>query len=114
MNFSVPVRLHGDHVTGEFSTTARGPCLGERPGHEVGRVDFGDGANPWPPGVGRDGGGREAAMDGALAAGTDKDGRFRSSSCIDPGRPGLVLLVQASGLAWAVHHVAVTPEITPQ
>ncbi len=37
---------------------------------------------------------------------TDKDGKFRSSRCVDAGRPGLVLLVQAPGLAWAVHHVA--------
>ena len=37
---------------------------------------------------------------------TDKDGKFRSSRCVDPGRPGLVLLVQAPGLAWAMHHVA--------
>jgi hypothetical protein len=51
----------------------------------------------------------------ALRLTTDKDGRFRSSRCIDPDRPGLVLLVQASGLAWAVHPVAVKkPEIPLQ
>ena len=89
MKFSVLV-THGDHVTGEFSTIARGPCVGERAGHEVGRVDLRDGTEPVrPPGVGRGGGGREAAVGrGALRLRTDKDGRFRSSSCIDPGVPG--------------------------
>jgi hypothetical protein len=36
---------------------------------------------------------------------TDNDGRFRSGRIVDPNRPGLVLLVQAPGLAWVVHHV---------
>ena len=50
----------------------------------------------------------------ALRLTTDQAGRFRSRRCLDPKSPGLVLVVQASGLAWAVHHVAVAPEIPQQ
>ncbi len=45
---------------------------------------------------------------------TDEDGRFHSGSRLRPEWRNLVLLVQASGLAWAVHEVAVTPEMPPQ
>jgi Carboxypeptidase regulatory-like domain len=45
---------------------------------------------------------------------TDKEGRFRSGRCIDPAWHGLTMVVQASGLAWLVRQVAVTPEIPPQ
>ena len=45
---------------------------------------------------------------------TDEDGRFRSGRCLRPEWGTVVLLVQASGLAWAVHEVAVTPEMPPQ
>ncbi len=50
----------------------------------------------------------------ALRLMTDQDGRFSSRRCLDPKSPGLVLLVQAWGLAWAVHHVAMAPEIPEQ
>ncbi len=49
-----------------------------------------------------------------LRLATDRDGRFRSSRCLDPDSAGLVLVVQAPGLAWSVHHVAATAEIPPQ
>jgi hypothetical protein len=45
---------------------------------------------------------------------TGADGRFRSGRCLRPEWGTLVLVVQASGLAWAVHEVAVTPEMPPQ
>jgi hypothetical protein len=45
---------------------------------------------------------------------TDEDGRFRSGRCLRPDWSTLVLVVQAPGLAWAVHEVAVTPEMPPQ
>ena len=45
---------------------------------------------------------------------TDEDGRFRSGRCLRPEWDTLVLVVQASGLAWAVHEVAVTPELPSQ
>jgi hypothetical protein len=50
----------------------------------------------------------------ALRLTTDRAGRFRSHHCLDPKSPGSALVVQASGLAWAVHHVAVAPEIPHQ
>jgi hypothetical protein len=36
---------------------------------------------------------------------TDRDGRFESTRCLDPSLVNVDLLVQATGLAWAVHHV---------
>ena len=45
---------------------------------------------------------------------TDKDGRFQSTSCLDPGRPRVDILVQATGLAWAVHRVDAVQGIPPQ
>ena len=45
---------------------------------------------------------------------TDENGQFRSGRCLRPEWGTLVLVVQASGLAWAVHEVAVTPELPPQ
>jgi hypothetical protein len=45
---------------------------------------------------------------------TDEDGRFRSGRCLRPEWRTLILVVQASGLAWAVHEVTVTPEMPPQ
>jgi hypothetical protein len=45
---------------------------------------------------------------------TDEDGRFHSGRRLRPAWRTLVLLVQASALAWAVHEVAVTPEMPPQ
>ena len=45
---------------------------------------------------------------------TDEDGRFHSGRCLRPEWGTLVLLVQAAGFAWAVHEMAVTPEMPPQ
>ena len=45
---------------------------------------------------------------------TDKNGQFRSAHCFDSDRTELVMLVQATGLAWSVHHVAMKREIPPQ
>jgi hypothetical protein len=56
-----------------------------------------------------------APWDGtALRLETGRDGRFRTGRCLNPWSPALVLVVQAPGLAWGVHHVAMAPEIPPQ
>jgi hypothetical protein len=116
MKFSVLV-THGDHITGEFSTAAREACASAsvqvmKSGVSISGTVLNPFGRPvWDATVLV----AKPPWDGALVRlVTDKDGHFRSSSCIDPARPGLVLLVQASGLAWAVHHVVVKPEITPQ
>jgi hypothetical protein len=44
---------------------------------------------------------------------TDKDGEFRSGRCLDPEARALVLLVQATGLAWSVQHIPMTVEGPP-
>ncbi len=45
---------------------------------------------------------------------TDRDGRFRSGRCLNPESPGLVLVVRARDLPWAVHHVARAPADPPR
>ncbi len=116
MKFSLLV-THDDHVTGEFSTTAREARASAsvqvmKSGVSISGTVLNPFGRPvWDATVVV----AKPPWDGAIVRMvTDKDGRFRSSPCIDPARPGLVLLVQASGLAWALRHVAVTPEIAPQ
>jgi hypothetical protein len=108
---------HPDHVTVESQATAREARAFSvvqvmRPGVSI----SGTVLSPFGRPV------REAAVaiaaspwDGtALRLTTDQAGRFRSSRCLDPKSPGAVVLVYAFGLAWAVHHVALAPEIPEQ
>lgn len=51
---------------------------------------------------------------GQLRLTTDRNGEFHSSHCINPKSSGLLIVVRAPGLAWAVHDVAMAPRIPPQ
>jgi len=106
-----------DHITEGFLTTAREARARSsvqvlRPGISV----SGTVLSPFGRGVG---GATVIVLrpprDGTLLRlTTDKNGQFRSSRCLDPTLPGVVLLVQATALAWAAQHVAAAPEIPPQ
>jgi protocatechuate 3,4-dioxygenase beta subunit len=45
---------------------------------------------------------------------TDREGRFRTGRCLDPGWPKVVLSVQYPGLAWDFRDVALSPEDSPR
>ena len=108
---------HPDHAGGVFRTTARDARISTS--FEVMKAGLSISGNILSP-FGRPV--QEAsvvvaapAWDGTIfRLTTDKEGRFRSGRCIDPAWHSLTVVVQASGLAWVVHPVAVTPEIPPQ
>ncbi len=108
---------HPDHVSGVFPTTARDASISTsfevmKEGLAISGTILSPFGRPVP----------DASVfvaapswDGTIfRLATDKEGRFSSGRCIDPGWHNLTVLVQASGLAWVVHQVAVTPEIPSQ
>ncbi len=115
--------IHSDHIMGEFSATVAKTRAFESEqvmksglsisgtvlspfGRPVPRAAVVVGVQPWA--------GLRPWEGMYFRLSTDRNGQFRTGHCIDPSQKKTVLIVQASGLAWAAREIPVVPIAPPQ